>query len=110
MRWIKFSILLIVFSAPVFAEMSRVKFGGKITSNFVNRTGLRSSEGFMSGYNWIEAETELYNSDRIVFASGWSYEQASQGKLLINHFGIEYKSGQHIFSIGRSLNAAAITS
>ena len=58
----------------------------------------------MSGYNWIEAETELYNSDRIVFASGWSYEQASQGKLLINHFGIEYKSGQHIFSIGDAVS------
>ena len=106
MFWIVFSFSIFVFSASVFAEISNVKYGGQIASHFVNRTGGRASCGFMSGYGWVEAQKDIDNVHAIKLASGWSYEQANKGAILINHTEIEYGQKDYKFVIGRSLSAA----
>ena len=97
-------------SASVFADISpetyTVKYGGKIVSNFTNRTGARESSALMAGYGWLELNKHLDNNDILTMSSGWSYEQATVGQLLVNHAYLEYKTNKQSFRIGRSLNAA----
>ena len=99
MNWIKFSFVLFVFSAPVCAEISDVKYGGQVSLSVSNRKGPRASKGFFAGYSWVETEAELKNGDILRGSIGWSYEQLTSRKFLMNQVSLSYKTGHHTFNI-----------